>query len=1380
MLTSKNRLIHPQHFKDHSTKEGDDFYYRSYLNALQYYMDDPTADLENISFASMFLYSMGDENILHSPELKRDGFGDLKLSLPTASVKKDISFYSKKLVSALQFRLQDRQFVLDINTYKSDVLKDFLNVDVQSRNDNEHSLFQLMMRNFSLKYFRDVGEKKYATLLDKLNDSVEKEFTGIYDEKDFQERYAKENDSRQILELDGYFKTELKEWQIKHERKSLVDANSFDTYPYIDGILYDNNKYFIAIALTPKDENYIDEKTEEINKVFECSIFIYENDNEQIKQSYLNEFKNGLNFYLGRLVNNCSLYKLQEAMNGAIGEAAGISRHWYSKGLDGLFNKETRAELENNEDSIEFYTKFIKELLCKIEGVENTEIYPFDRVFIFPETGLERDYDGMKHIRVLEAKIKSREPFDRGSYLMGWEQDVEDIDGNKVLDEDNDLIFSDKKVNYMDWNLQSSSVFEETIAPVDRDHIRGNLLLSNLLLENNFLSRTIKDKTTADNKKLVNMRRKIRDEFNEYGLFYEYEFGLSLKDQYPVLLKLQNEYFEHMSDEKHGPEIAYDHEDYNQNFVSAEDAKRFYSSSDLQCEKNEDKNKVRYYRGNSKQVLISKMRKNIEEEYKAKTITVCFDPERITKPELSEAVQYLGRKDSITMVFVADKDFVKTTSELEAEVEDFKVLIQMVIRQVIYDTENEAKRAEVKKQVHGLIPHTIHEIKSLIKDKTVLDRVDTLISQLNAQLSTEEYNNFNEFKSDNVYNQVLYKLLENNKSTFTENINLNSIIQEWLPKNHLISTELYDGFLPKMKILWEDLAIPKAFKVLLKNATEYCHMRSQVTQNGKLTLSLVTENIDGTDFLVINIINTTPSLTKSRFDDLNNETKDELGKDKNKVGSTGIGVVQARRQIKSISSSNNIIYTMLSSNIISAKMYLKIEIIPENNLFLEEIISSQETDPTVEVHTQTSSQCDVLYFEDSQKYYEENIALLSTYNISIQHNVRKDATYMKNAKVLLTDMSILDQNDIASKEEGLDGILMFKEHNQNDAPICVLSNALAKEIKEDILTHLDDMIEEKNIVIIKDFNEVIEIGKIYILNNVKTLDSSHNIIFDFLKSIESVEQEQQVLINKTPANYELATFRDKQEYHEDFHQMLTNMKYSISDDYFYAATSSNTQEALPNILSKWQEYKVPRVGKGERKFTISNVTYHKNILLILDDITLEDKRERWWLFYLGITHNIIFNFINAQHSDLIPRWSEFAIKRESSGYLGKLRHDIKNYQKIYEKVANDMGLDKEFVKIVHNTLELQKLLQLGKYQSLKHYSLIPDIEKLKKNALVADKEDILKYANDVENTTLDIDTSLKKIIKILEDVASDDTNLNNLKLFSKLINFNIDFCKTRD
>jgi hypothetical protein len=78
MIRNESRLILPKHFAKEGLKGNNDFFYRAYLNALQYYMDDPTCDAENISFSSMFLYSMGDKNIENSPNVKLDEFGEKK------------------------------------------------------------------------------------------------------------------------------------------------------------------------------------------------------------------------------------------------------------------------------------------------------------------------------------------------------------------------------------------------------------------------------------------------------------------------------------------------------------------------------------------------------------------------------------------------------------------------------------------------------------------------------------------------------------------------------------------------------------------------------------------------------------------------------------------------------------------------------------------------------------------------------------------------------------------------------------------------------------------------------------------------------------------------------------------------------------------------------------------------------------------------------------------------------------------------------------------------------------------------------------------------------------------------------------------------------
>jgi hypothetical protein len=1362
----------------------EDYFQKVYINALKYYADENSANKKEMLFSSIFLYSLGDEQLYKQIENEQI----------QQQIKKETDFFASNLISSMQFRIKDRQFILDVNNYDSLTLQKFLSFDTYMTYRNENELFSLIMANLNEKYIGYEGS--FTSLLQQLVALEEKYglfegelFTGLIDNNAFDSKFSKEEQGHHNFKLDGFFRSEMKTWQTKYNLKSKIENLSSDIYPYVDAILYGDDEYLVLLTVTELDENYIDNKTEASDKVFDCSLFIYKNQNFKIRQEDLIRFRKQVSFYLGKFVNDCALNLLQTNMDGSIGEAADISRYWYSEGLDILFDPKKQQILENRENSLEFYAMFIETLLCKIDTqhlkIEKTEIYPFDRVFIFPESGLDKDFRGINKILVLEAKIRSKDPEDRGGYLVGWEQDVSDNDKNSLIDEV-DLVMSDKKINKISWHLSNQSC-SNTVDPSSNDsyynfqrqklitpkkgEIGSNLLLSTLLLS----EEAINNLNDAEKKKYEGQKRMIRESFDDYGLYYEYEFGLALKEVYPVLFDLQQKYFNVMmstiktkgTDNEDSLELRFDEES------GAE-----YKPSDYP---------PTYRNVNEKKLLANLKKQFNEKKYKSKVVTVCFDPERVLG---KDAQDYLGIKDRITMIFVADKDPVKTTSELKSEKEDLKVLLQMVIRQIIYNAENLKAINQEKDRLRKTLPQALHTVKGFIDDSTFKEKVDNLLMEYKAKFDTNDESGSKksiEFNSDDNFNDILARLIKYDHTTFyqlVESIKNERIVESQTDAFDL-RVQLNETALPGMEIMWDHTFIPEAFHVLLKNAVQHATMYGQASKVSKIFFSMNVDTQKDGDYLIIQISNNTTPISESRFKKLNDEKIEEISKNEDKAGSTGIGIVLARKQLASVSSYNNIKFSMIAKDMINAQMRLKINILKSNTLFaMEENDSMPEK--ISDVMNQASNMYDVIYFEDTPEYYEKTLDFLKDKNINVNHSKFLETTHMTHAKLLLTDMSILDFKGEANEEEGLEAVYQFKNQNKHNAPICILSNGMANEIRDKIMSHLD-ITSDEDIIILNDYTETLKLGKIYIINNVKVLNNDHKSIINYINNIhETLLIDLSAVEPKDDEIFHKSLFlEDNGEYNDLFHARFSTLNQDISSSYFFVATVSGKNHTLNTIFEKWFDFKTERAGKPGRSFTVSNVTYHKNTLLIIDNISILDEREQWWLMYLGMTHNIIFNFHNLNHSVILERWNRVAIKREASGYFSKLRHDVKNYIALYEKTFKNKNLTTLFQDIVNHTTVLQRILQSGKYESIKHYiqyyqlTEIVNEHKLSKGGeLHMPKEQkLFDQANEVLRKTKDIDQALQESIAILKNAGIDNANLENLTRFHELVVLNIDLCK---
>jgi hypothetical protein len=1347
MLKNKNRLIVPG--QTVATKEAiiqDDYLKKVYINALKYYADDKSANKSDILFSSMFMYSLGDKKLYEGYDKSEDN-----------PIKIETDFFSKNLVSSIQFRLKDRKYILDSNVYQNKALSKFLNLNIHMEHRNNHELFSLIIENLKEKYIYSNDEG--FSFLEHLNKKPVEDhsFNGLIDNS-FDEKFNKEEKGHRHFQLDSYFKSELKTWQQKYETNSKVENLSSDIYPYVDTILYSNSEYFVVLVATELDTNYIDNKTQEVDKVFDCAFYIYNNKDQKMNAHNIIAFNEKLTFYIGKFINDCALNLLQENMAGSIGEAADISRYWYSDGYKKLFDLEHEKEwkkkniFENKGNSLDFYTMLVETLLCEINTdklkIKNTEIYPFDRVFLVPDSGLDENFLGVDNIVVLEAKMKSKDPFDRNGYIVGWEQDVE-IDGKELIDEV-DIVFSDKKVNKIKWNLVPSSEHnyqrKDTITE-SNEHLKSNLLLSTLLLSKEAIVNMRTKENEVQKKIYDGQKRTIRESFDDFGLHYSYEFGLDLKEVYPVLYELQDKYFKAMKEIDKTKD-----QDIYQPLKKDKVTGLEYMPSDY----------PHTYRAVSEAVLLDGIRKKFEDKkYKSKVVTICFDPERI----IGKNTEFLGLKDRITMVFVADKDPVKTTSELKSEQEDLKVLMQMVIRQIIYNAELDKAIQEERQVLQTLLPQALHTVKGYVEDDEFKSKVDNLLVEykvkFNRSLDTIS-NESKEYKGLDNFNHVLKDLIK------YKDTSLQQLVENY-KKSNVVDAQINDfdfqfylnlSVLPDMEIIWDAVTVPEAFHVILKNAVQHSVMHGQTSKFSQVIVSMNIETYKKSDFLVISIVNNTTPISENRFNMLNDINSEGMSVNKEKSGSTGIGVALARKQLSLIHEANGINYTMVLKNMISVKMRLKINRLDSDSIFVEEKDDNGEDTKRTEITT--SDKVDIVYFEDTPEYYTKTLDYLKTKNVTISHSKSIDISYMKKANLFLTDMSIFNDKGIVDELAGLDGIEQFVELNENSAPVCILSNALADDIRSKIMNHLN-LDNDSNIVIVDNNIGVLEKGFIYIINNVKVLTAEHNMIVNYINSLET----NNTFLSKEIINpFQIVEFlRDEKEYSQAFSEHFD----SDTKEKFLLASVSVQKYDIKDTLTMWIDFKMSRLGTQSKKYTVSNVTYHKNTLLIIDDIDVEDAREKWWLTYLGMTHNIIFNFNNMRHDQILNSWNRVALKRESSGYLSKLRHDVKNYISLYDKSLQNTNLISLFENIMENTLKLQRIFKANRYESIKVYI---DTD-LNDNLSITN---LFQQVDEVYVKMLEIENKLSEALVILTKKEADKVNIDNLTTFKELIALNIEFC----
>lgn len=1372
-MNKTNRLIIPKHSVD--AEKGDldinNLMEEVYTNSLKFF-EDKKENKDDLLPASIFLYSFGDkkiyEDLVDDKTRENKQINNDKIKLGNKYIKE----FQSEIISAVQFRLKDRKLILDLNLYKKDMFEKQLNKSYP----RDGLLTHLILNTFNEKLIYDTKDIN-KTRMDlstaisniELNDTC---FSGIIDNVSFQEKIKKDvtveatDIQREKVSnfneysLDGYFKVLLKEWKRKLELSSNLASNS-NIYPKIEVLSLDSDDRLSILVVNPADENFIDDKTDESDQVFECSWFMFENIFKDNKKD-LNIFTKEMESFISRFLKECFTQNLQTNINVSTGEAADIARYWYREGVPKLFSE--KSENATDIDVLDFYEKFIKDMLCEIEGIEETEIFPFDRVFIFPNTAvddIEKQGNDIENAIVLEAHIKSLHPEDKGGYISSWEGIAEDND--KPLISESDLKFSKKILSKFVWNnlkeVNRAEDFGETIneeskKPIfeklnsilhkDNQHIDSNLLVGALRLSN----KSQRDMADAEKNKLEQYKRDIRTKYKD-GIYYTYDFGISLKDEFPMLYDLQNLYFSELYNIYSKRERTL--KDSRRDVLNSDDG--FYNLNDIQTDKlpsefrNKDKVKI--------DSLLKDLVDKITNEFKSKVIVVSFNPEDLKNEDESK----LLANQKFTMIFVADFDLIKTNGELTAETKDMEVLLNMIIRQLTNDEKH--KKAinkaitEQNKKIKGTLDSAVHNIKSFINDTDTKKKIDVVLNEAMKRLEDAQSENVEEkeFNENDIYSNILNSLLHNDSKG-----NLSKQIESYEISIDDIQIIKNYTALPKLVVKWDEFYIREAFNVMLKNSVEYTSEYAKTTKYGNIILNMSISTINNNDFLTISIINNMKGISKKRFDQMNDESVERIGKDNNKDGSTGIGVAQSRIQLKGINEFHNIKFHIIDKHTIECCMVLKIEkIIEEEDLFI------LDNNHNNEVQIRDEDFKGILYFEDAVNNYESTIEFLTSQNIEHQHFERKVDSYMDNATMLITDMSILNEHDEPDSFQGLEAIRTFKELSKQNSPICVFSDGMAATIQNDIAEHLD--ISKDKILIVNDdmYNITIENSYIYVVNNTKILSSKHKMIMNYIKINKEIKTIEKTIVEEKSYKHSniIHLLDDELEYTSEFKQQLQTLEYTIQDKYFYVVKQYVQDIELKNILKKWFEFKTERSNQDGRRYSISKTTYHKNILLIINDIVVKDIKEKPWLFYFGITYNIFFNFSNLSEDKVMEQWSQIASKRESTGYLGKLRHDIKNFNAKYSSIEGSSDVSKYIDSIINTTESLQTKLKRNQYESLEVY--------------IENDQHNINYNINVKKEFELIMESIEKVINFFNGKV-DEKKLDDLKAFNKIVELNYQVC----
>ena len=577
-------------------------------------------------------------------------------------------------------------------------------------------------------------------------------------------------------------------------------------FPYV-GIEIFDGEYLALVLVAPMDENFIDDKVPADSRACEIGLAFYRLE-RQVDPDALQAATALLREGFAHALFHLRTEQNRNVVVGSFGEVAKITRHWYQNAsLYSILGDEASRD---RFDPVRFCEALVHKLLCSVEGVNEREVYPFDRVYIFREAGTTTELTREPiEMWVLEASIKSEDPDDLGAYLTRRERTTRDTaeyrcrKSQKMIEAKNthrfflqcssheraaDRLFLSKSASVTDVEMEnaelqsnSRSMGSKAIDLSDHEVYRIDvgedddektlsMALYNLLAGKITRARTkereqgmrvevqeadaLSDDFWEDTRLAVNQRA------DQHGLYFEYEHGLDLSVDVPLLDRLQKAYFRFLKDRARLDDDEYEKLTLRKsNFApkQIEDIRARRRSEKREAARDASQTES----GNSKVVYISfsselhdENNRLVLEEQRASR----RDKHRNNDSAEAEVPPILGPEYAFTMVFVSDNEPEKTRPDLQREKEDLRTVISMIIRQVWADKLKERRYLERRsKSIGECLSGFLHRAKGYIKDPRQKAEVDALHNGLQKLIAPER--GHAEWQSFTSAEQVLWRMM---------------------------------------------------------------------------------------------------------------------------------------------------------------------------------------------------------------------------------------------------------------------------------------------------------------------------------------------------------------------------------------------------------------------------------------------------------------------------------------------------------------------------------------------------------------------------------------------------------------------------------------------
>jgi len=883
------------------------------------------------------------------------------------------------------------------------------------------------------------------------------------------------------VELHSARRAALRNWEARLKRSYQEAFDHGDeerpmyAYPYVDLVAPDS-QHLVLLMVTPLDENFVDDKVDLNRRVPEMTVGIFSARN-RLYRGGIDQALPLLKYGFARILFTNMLRETDHALAESFEERAAILRHWVtlaSGGIHGLLD-ERRAKAPF--DAFLFCDAVVRKALCaRIPKVTQTEVYPFDRVFIFKEAGTSnRISDEPIEVLVLEASIISKAAADRGRYLTSRERRIRGTENyecdpaQKRLGDENRFRFyvhqgrsrrrdgrnstetlilsrrgaltrGDKERILRDTTRSRGEFAAETsgypivVPPIDRMedlplcasiyNLFGRLIASQHVDKHIPSPVTGKEEwpVTTFSEAFERMRLQVLNRASENGLYYHHEQGVDLEHDAPLLHALQTAYRAYLDDHFERQDRAFQRDKYRQENMSAQDVEAAMEEHEAQRTRAKA---ARSVRGPDEDGSARTLR--------SKVVYVSFswdlhdeNTKRMLAREAAgrddadeEARALLGPEYTYTMVLVADRDEQKSVARLTAEREDLRLFFQMVMDRIWMDRRNEHDYLDKRsRSIAANLHQFVHRVKYLVAPEKQ-GEIDLFHSQLKGlmqvrrpQLQTLGLGSCEQLFARLTGGSDVQRLSAEGFAGWLE-----EQAASWADgRGGECTIEVLPSGLPELQVLWADGVVHDGFTVLVKNAVEAAVFSGAAPARVTIQVQAgpaLHASYSGEWALDLLVVNTGGPIPKGMLRELNRADPVAIPK-QTKKGSTGVGVFLTRFQLQEvIGGGAELTLSNLEGGLVQGRLRL-----PAGPAIAdqEHILVARDADPEGAY---------VLYVEDASEFstpaLEHLRPLASRQGIQVVHRrgvsqARQDLQ-RKLPILLMTDLNIVNREDEAACEE---------------------------------------------------------------------------------------------------------------------------------------------------------------------------------------------------------------------------------------------------------------------------------------------------------------------------------------------------------------------------